>query len=59
MKEYWETYKQEKERYKKQKNHLHTYVQGLKDVREEQKKENEKEKSLKHRWLDFTHAFSQ
>ncbi len=58
MQEYWETYKSEKERQKKQKNHLHNYVQSLKDVREESKNINEKEKSLKHRWLDFTHAFS-
>jgi len=58
MEEYWETYKQERERQKKQKNHLHNYVQGLKDVREEAKKENDKEKALRHRWLNFTNAFS-
>ena len=38
---------------------MHNYVQGLKDFREEHKKENDKEKSLKHRWLDFTQVFSQ
>ena len=59
LEEYWDVVKVEKERKKKQKNHLLTYVQDMKEFREENKKEIEKEKSLRHRWLDFTQAFSQ
>eukprot|EP00347_Sterkiella_histriomuscorum_P002508 403367880 len=59
LQEYWETVKAEKQRKKKQKNHLLNYVSDLKEFREEYKKEIDKEKSLKHRWLDFTHTFNQ
>jgi hypothetical protein len=56
--EHCETYKSQKEHLKKQKNHLSRYVQELKDVREEHKILNDKENSLKHRWLNFTHTFT-
>ncbi|CDW91727.1 xpg i-region family protein [Stylonychia lemnae] len=58
LEEYWEACKIESERKKKHKNHQNTHIQGLKDFREEYKKEIDKEKALKHRWLDFTHSFN-
>lgn len=51
--------KSQRDKKKKHKNHQKEFIQEQTAFREEHKSLNDKERSLPHRWLNFTHVFSQ